>query len=61
MVNEHCHLGCFGIKGINSDSMVTQLWGPITLGNPDNGGDMSPETSVLTRGTWYKVPGDIYN
>jgi hypothetical protein len=41
--------------------MVTQLWGPVTLTNPENGGDMFPEMSVLTRATRYKVPEDINN
>jgi hypothetical protein len=45
---------------INSDSMVTRLWNPITLRNPEDGADMFSETSVLTRATRYKVPEDIY-
>jgi hypothetical protein len=47
---------------IDSDSTVTQLWSPSTLGNPEDGGDMLSETSVRTRelhGTI--VPEGIYN
>jgi hypothetical protein len=44
---------------INSDSTVTQLWGPITLRDPEDGGDMFAETSVITRATRYNVPGSI--
>jgi hypothetical protein len=46
---------------INSDSTVTQLWNPITLKNPEDGGDMLFETSVRTRATQYKVLEVIYN
>jgi hypothetical protein len=45
---------------INADFTVTQLWNPITLSNPEDGGDMFSETLVLTRATWYKVPEGIY-
>jgi hypothetical protein len=45
----------------NSESAVTQLWNPISVRNPEDGGDMASETSVLTRATRYKVPEDIYN
>jgi hypothetical protein len=41
---------------INSDSTVTQLWNPITLKNPEGGGDMFSETSTLTTAIRYKVP-----
>jgi hypothetical protein len=41
---------------INSDSMVMQLYSPINLRYTKDGSDMSSETSVLTRGTWYKAP-----
>jgi hypothetical protein len=34
---------------------------PITLRNPEDGGDMFSETSVLTRATWYKVTEVICN
>jgi hypothetical protein len=46
---------------INSDSTVTQLWGPITLRNPEDGRDIFSKTSVRTRATRYTVPEDIYN
>jgi hypothetical protein len=39
---------------INSDSMVTQLWHPITLRNPEDRGGMFSETSVSTRDTGTK-------
>jgi hypothetical protein len=45
---------------INSNSMAIQLWGPATLRNPEDGGDIFSETSLLTRATRYKVPEDIY-
>jgi hypothetical protein len=44
---------------INSDSMVTQLWSPITLSNPEDGGYMFCETSVVTKATRYNTPEDI--
>jgi hypothetical protein len=31
---------------IINDSMVMQLWNPITLRNPEDGSDMLPETLV---------------
>jgi hypothetical protein len=46
---------------INSDSTVTKLWNLITLRNPENGGDIFSETSVLTEATGYKDPEGIYN
>jgi hypothetical protein len=46
---------------ISSDSTVTQLWNPITLRNPDDGGDMFSEMSVLARATQYRVPEFICN
>jgi hypothetical protein len=46
---------------INSDSTVTQLWNPVTLRNPKDGGSMFFETSVLTGATRYKVPEDLYH
>jgi hypothetical protein len=46
---------------VNSDSMVTQMWNPITLRNPEDGGDMFSETSVLNRVIRYRVPEGIYN
>jgi hypothetical protein len=39
---------------IKSDSMVTQLWGPITLKNLEDGDDTFSEMSALTRATWHK-------
>jgi hypothetical protein len=45
---------------VNSDPMVTQLWSPITLRNPEDGGDKVSETSVLTTTIWHKVPDRIY-
>jgi hypothetical protein len=46
---------------INSDSILTtQLWNRITLRNPEVGGGTFSETLILTRGTWYRVPEDIY-
>jgi hypothetical protein len=45
-------------RPINSDSKLTQLWDPITLRNPEDGGDIFFETSFLTRATRYKVPED---
>jgi hypothetical protein len=45
---------------INSDSRVRQLCGPITLGNPEDGGDTFSETSVLTTATRYKDTEDAY-
>jgi hypothetical protein len=45
---------------INRDSTLTQLRIPITLRNPEDGGDMLSEMLVLTRGTLYKVPEGIY-
>jgi hypothetical protein len=44
---------------INSDSTVTQLWNPITLRNPEDGGDTFSETSVRTRAIRYKIPEGI--
>jgi hypothetical protein len=44
---------------INNDSTVTQLWNPITLRNPEDGGDIFFEMSVLTTAARYKVPEDI--
>jgi hypothetical protein len=44
---------------INIDSKVTQLWSPITLRNPEDGGDTFSETSVLIR-HGRKVPENIY-
>jgi hypothetical protein len=41
---------------IDSDCTVPQLWAPITLRNPEDGGDMFSETSVRTRATRYKDP-----
>jgi hypothetical protein len=49
------------ISLINSDSTVKQLKNHITLRNPENGGDIFSETSVLTRVTRQKVPEDIYH
>jgi hypothetical protein len=46
---------------INSDSTVTKLWNPTTLGNPEDGGHMFPKTLIQTRATRYKVPEGIYN
>jgi hypothetical protein len=46
---------------INSDSTVTQLWNPITVRNPEYGGNMFFEVSVRTRGTQYEVPEGICN
>jgi hypothetical protein len=31
---------------IKSDSTVTQMWNPITLRNPGDGGDMFPKMAV---------------
>jgi hypothetical protein len=47
-------------KEIKCDSTVTGLWNPITLRNPEFGGDTSSEASVINRGTRYTVPGDTY-
>jgi hypothetical protein len=47
-------------KMINSDFTVTQLWNPITMRNPEDGGDMFSETPVLTKARQYKVPEDLY-
>jgi hypothetical protein len=47
-------------KLIDSDCTVTQLWNPITLRNPEDGGDIFSETSVLTTASRYEVPEDIY-
>jgi hypothetical protein len=44
---------------INSDSPVTQLWNYITLRDYEDGGDIFPETSVLTTATRQQVPEDI--
>jgi hypothetical protein len=38
-----------------NDSKVTHLWNPITLRNPEYGGNMFSKTSVETRATLYKV------
>jgi hypothetical protein len=46
---------------INIDSTVTQLWSAMTLNNPEDGGDMFFETSVLIRTSRYKVPEGICN
>jgi hypothetical protein len=43
------------------DSTVTQMWNPIALMNPKDGGDMFSETSVRPSLTRYKVSEDIYN
>jgi hypothetical protein len=40
---------------VSINSTLTQLW------NPEDGVDIFSETSVRTRSTGYKVPGDIYN
>jgi hypothetical protein len=40
---------------------TTHQWNPIILKNPEEGGDMFLDTSVLTGTTWYKFPEDIYN
>jgi hypothetical protein len=45
---------------INSDFTITQQWSPVTLSNPEDGGEMFSETSVLTIATGYKVPEVIY-
>jgi hypothetical protein len=45
----------------NSGSTVTQLWNPITLGNPEDGDEAFSVTSVRTRATRYKVPEGTYN
>jgi hypothetical protein len=46
---------------INSDSTITQLWSPITLRNPEDGGDTISKTLVLTTAIQYKVPEDIHH
>jgi hypothetical protein len=46
---------------IHSDSTVTHLWNPITLRNPEDGGDTLSEMLDRTRATLYKVPEDIHN
>jgi hypothetical protein len=46
---------------INIDYTVTQLWSPITLGKPEDGGGMFPETSVLTKLKLCYAPEDIYH
>jgi hypothetical protein len=43
---------------IYSVSTVTQLWDPITLRNPEDGGDIFSETLVRTRYTRYEAPED---
>jgi hypothetical protein len=43
-----------------NDSVVTQLWNPITLRDPADGDDTFSETSVRTTATRYKVPEGIY-
>jgi hypothetical protein len=43
-----------------SDSTVTQLWNPIILRNPEDGGDMFSETTVRTRATRYEAPEGMY-
>jgi hypothetical protein len=40
---------------------VTQLWSAITLRNPEDGGNMFSETSVLTWATQCNTLGDIYH
>jgi hypothetical protein len=45
----------------NSVSMVTGLWNPITVRNPEDGDDMFSEMSVQTSATWYEVPEGIFN
>jgi hypothetical protein len=45
----------------NRDSMVTQLWNPISLMNPEHENDTFSKTLVQPRATWYKVPEGIYN
>jgi hypothetical protein len=52
---EEYHSRNFSYCNSKGESMVTQLWGPIILRNPKNGGDMISETSVLTRGTLCRV------
>jgi hypothetical protein len=46
---------------ITSDFSVIQLWNPITLSSPEDGGDMFSKTSVLTKAKRYKVPEGINN
>jgi hypothetical protein len=36
--------------------MVKQVWSLITLRNPEDGGDMFSDTSIITRATWHEVP-----
>jgi hypothetical protein len=44
---------------VKSDSTLIQVLDPITLRNPEDGGDMVYEASVLTRATRYKVPESV--
>jgi hypothetical protein len=48
-------------RKINSDLTVTQLWKPITLRDPEDGGDMFFETSVLITAIRCNTPEDIYH
>jgi hypothetical protein len=59
MVEEHCLLGYF--HGDINYRCLVGLWNPITVRNPENGGNMFSEMSVQTKATWYKVPEGIYN
>jgi hypothetical protein len=38
-----------------------QLWKPINLRTPEDGGNTFSETSVRNSATRYEVPEDIYN
>jgi hypothetical protein len=45
----------------NSSSMITQLWNPITLRNPEDEDDRFSKTSVQTKATQYRVSEGNYN
>jgi hypothetical protein len=46
---------------VDGNSTVTQQWNPITLRNPEDGGDTFSETSDLTTAARYEVPEVINN
>jgi hypothetical protein len=45
---------------VNGVSSVTQLWNLVTLKTPADRDDIFCESSVLTRGTRYKVPDNFH-